>query len=109
MPCCAFAAFILGQILIGLDAIKRFVFRRTSLEQPDNPATEWRLATAHVPPAARRGVFRAGSIRWLAVATLLELVLAIGSFCGLRAHLHHHHHDASPVAGAATSSVSAAR
>ena len=24
MPCCALAAFILGQVLIGLDGIKRF-------------------------------------------------------------------------------------
>jgi hypothetical protein len=91
MPCCAFAAFILGQILIGFDAFKRFVLRRSdsAVELPINPATAWRLdgevssRPSPVSSRARRGV------RWLAVAASLEIALATMGAYGLRTGGHH--------------------
>jgi hypothetical protein len=91
MPCCAFAAFILGQVLIGLDAFKRFVLRRSdsAVELPINLATAWRLdgeVSARPVPAsskARRG------IRWLAVAASLEIALVTMGAYGLRTGGHH--------------------
>ncbi len=50
MPCCAFAAFIISQIVLGFGAIKRFVLRSEDslADAPNNPATEWRLNGASV-------------------------------------------------------------
>lgn len=89
MPCCAFAAFILGQILIGFDAIKRFVLGRSAsvADIAVNPATEWRLgAPRNVASSGRRY-----PLGWLAVAASLEIALMLGAGYGLRAHLAHHH------------------
>jgi hypothetical protein len=98
MPCCAFAAFIVGQILIGLDAIKRFVLggRASIGDLPDNPAAQWRLAAAGASNrtdsarGARPWRGRAG-IRWIAVAASIEIALAAGAVWGVGAHLGHHH------------------
>ena len=54
MPCCALAAFILGQILIGLDGIKRF-FGIAVSAAPDNPATQWRLGSVTTPRRSSPG------------------------------------------------------
>lgn len=89
MPCCAFAAFIVGQILIGLDAFKRLVLRRSSSPDdiPINPASEWRLGA----PAYAMGRARSPSaLRWLAVAGSLEIVLALGAAYALRSHVVQH-------------------
>jgi hypothetical protein len=93
MPCCAFAAFILGQILIGFDAVKRFVLRRDVAILPDNAATEWRLHDARslVTPASC-GFLSRRNVRWIAIAASLEIALALGSIYGIRAHLSGHHH-----------------
>jgi hypothetical protein len=90
MPCCAFAAFILGQVLIGFDAIKRFVLRRSdSTVLPINPATAWRLdgeVSSRVAAATSRA--RHG-IRWLAVAASLEIALVTMGAYGFRTGVHH--------------------
>ena len=85
MPCCALAAFILGQVLIGLDGIKRFLGIATSAA-PDNPATEWRLGGVTTP---RKSSPRLG-LRWAAVVAILEIALMAGGTYGLRAHFGHH-------------------
>lgn len=82
MPCCAFAAFILGQVLIGLDGIKRF-FGLAASATPNNPATEWRLNSI----APRRKSRPRLGVRWAAVAAILEIALVVGGAYGLRAHL----------------------
>jgi hypothetical protein len=87
MPCCAFAAFILGQILIGLSAIKRFVLGRSGMpdDLPINPATEWLLirdaSFSNVPTTPSKLGPRIG---WIAAVASLEIVLAIGGVYGLR-------------------------
>lgn len=86
MPCCAFAAFIVGQILIGLDGFKRFILGRSSSEIPVNPPSEWRLgALATLSPVRSRFAFR-----WLVVAGSLEIVLALSAGYALRNHVLHH-------------------
>jgi hypothetical protein len=91
MPCCAFAAFILGQVLIGLDAFKRFVLRRSdsAVELPINPATVWRLdGGVSSMPAAPASRARHG-IRWLAVAASLEIALVTLGAYGVGTVKHH--------------------
>jgi hypothetical protein len=92
MPCCAFAAFIISQIVLGLGAIKRFVLRSgDSLEPaPNNPATEWRLNGN--PPALAVPTRRFG-LRTLAFAASIEILLTVGSVYGYHQHTHHHHHQ----------------
>jgi hypothetical protein len=93
MPCCAFAAFIISQVVLGFGAIKKFVLRSgDSLDDaPNNPATEWRLigaAPALAPPPQRRL-----RMRTLALAGSIEILLAIGAAYGYHLHAHHHHHQ----------------
>jgi hypothetical protein len=98
MPCCAFAAFIISQIVLGFGAIKRFVLRRDDAldEAPRNPATEWRLIGAAPVRAASPG--RRFGIRTLALAASIEILLAVGAAYGYHQHAHHHHHhDAASV------------
>jgi len=85
MPCCAFAAFILGQVLIGFDAVKRFVFGRTT-PAVVNPATEWRLGAPAAPASRSRHAFR-----WFAIAAPIEIALVLGAGYGLHAHRSHDH------------------
>jgi hypothetical protein len=89
MPCCAFAAFIISQIVLGFGAFKRLVLRRDESHEaaPNNPATEWRLngrAPAFAGPAPRRF-----GIRTLALATSIEILLAMGAAYGYHLHAHH--------------------
>lgn len=92
MPCCAFAAFIISQIVLGFGAFKRFVLRRDdSVEAaPNNPATEWRLNAAapalSAPPSRGFGIC---GIRALAFATSIEILLAVGAAYGYHRHAHH--------------------
>ena len=88
MPCCAFAAFIISQIVLGFGALKRFVLRsHDDLDDaPNNPATEWRLIDAPAltaPPRRRFG------IRTLALAASIEILLAVGAAYGYHVHNHH--------------------
>jgi hypothetical protein len=86
VPCCALAAFILGQVLIGLDGIKRF-FGIAASAPPDNPATEWRFGGV---TTQRKSSLRPG-FRWAAVVAILEIALVAGGAYGLRAHSGHGH------------------
>jgi hypothetical protein len=96
MPCCAFAAFIVGQILLGLNAIKRFFFGASSIvDAPDNPATQWRLFAADSTTIAAGATLRHRlGLRWIALAAAVEIALMTGGAYALRAHLAHHavHH-----------------
>ena len=104
MPCCAFAAFIISQVVLGFGAIKRFVLRSHNSDDslddaPSNPATEWRLIggapALAVPPVRRFGICT------LAIAASIEILLAIGAAYGYHVHAHdHHHHDLASVANA---------
>jgi hypothetical protein len=91
MPCCAFAAFIVGQLLLGLDAVKRFFFGASSIaDVPDNPATQWQLYGADPTTIATAPTPRRLGPRWFAVAAAVEIALMTGGAYALRAHLAHH-------------------
>jgi hypothetical protein len=98
MPCCAFAAFILSQIVLGFGVVKRLVLRSGDAinDVPDNPATQWRLigSVPEVPAASGRRL----GLRTIALAASIEIVLGFGAIYGY--HLHTHHHHQSPVASA---------
>jgi hypothetical protein len=101
MPCCAFAAFLVGQILLGLDAVKRFVFGGSSdAEVPDNPATAWRLIGVAPVSGVRTANYRRGpGARWFAVAAVIEMALLFGGAYGIRSHFQHHanHNHTTPI------------
>jgi hypothetical protein len=104
MPCCAFAAFIVSQIVLGFGTIKRFLLRSgdNTDDAPNNPATEWRLIgdtpAPAGPPRRRFGV------RAFALVASLEILLAAGAGYGYHVHFHHHHHhDLASVASAPVS------
>ncbi len=89
MPCCALAAFVVGQIVIGFDAFKRFVLgARYAPKEPDvNPAAQWLLfAPGREETRAARGL---RPLRWVAAAAALEVVLTAGAAYALRAHRAH--------------------
>jgi hypothetical protein len=91
MPCCAFAAFIVGQILLGLNAVKRFFFGASSnADVPDNPATQWRLSGAGPTTIARAPMRGRLGPRWIAVAAVIEIALMTGGAYALRAHFADH-------------------
>ena len=96
MPCCAFAAFIISQVVLGLGAVRRFLFRTGDAldDAPSNPATEWRLNGPSLAATSNR---RFG-IRALAIAASIEILLATGAAYGYHLHMHHHHHALASVA-----------
>ena len=104
MPCCAFAAFILSQVVLGFGAVKRFVLRSDDAidEAPINSATEWRLiggAPAPAEPSRRRY-----GLRMFAIVASVEILITIGAAYGYHLHAHHHHHhDLASVASAPVS------
>lgn len=102
MPCCAFAAFIISQVVLGFGAFKRFILRSgdTLDDVPSNPATEWRL-NGFSPLAAPSN--RRFGIRALAMAASIEILLATGAAYGYHLHMHHHHHH--DLAGLASARV----
>ncbi len=91
MPCCAFAAFIVSQIVLGFTVIKKSVLRSGDdlNEVSINPATEWRLigGAPALPLPARRRV----GLLTLALAASIEILLAAGAVYGYHLHAHHHH------------------
>ncbi|HUY27700.1 MAG TPA: hypothetical protein VMV27_09805 [Candidatus Binataceae bacterium] len=103
MPCCAFAAFIISQIVLGYGAIKRLWLNSADSldEAPSNPATEWRLIAG--APALAAGANRRFGVRTLVLAASIEILLALGALYGYRLHAHHHHHDLASIAGAPAS------
>jgi len=96
MPCCAFAAIIVAQLLVGARAVKRALFGGADegLEMR-NPVVEWRLSPAGVMPLAVAPrspgrLWGRRSLRGFALAAALELMIAVGAIYGLVAHLGHH-------------------
>jgi len=89
MPCCAFAAFIVSQIVLGFTAIRRSVLGAGDdlNDVSSNPATEWRLigGAPALPPRRRVG------FPTLALAASIEILLAAGAVYGYHLHAHHHH------------------
>jgi hypothetical protein len=88
MACCAFALFIVGQLVAAFDGVRRLVpfglLGRPSLATEPNPAAAWQLGMATVAVAPEREHFgRLG--RGLAIAALFELVL-FGGFLLLGSH-----------------------
>ena len=94
MPCCAFAAFIVSQVVLGFGVVKRFMLRSgdTLDDAPVNPATEWRLIGV-APALAALDSSRRPRLRALAIAASIEIILAIGTAYGYRLHAHAHHHN----------------
>jgi hypothetical protein len=96
MPCCAFAAFLFSQVILGIAAVKRIVpGARAGGRVQTNAAVEWRLPESG--GAAAASVIRPASLRRLRIpiltVALIELVLLCGALYGVRAHLGHAHHD----------------
>jgi hypothetical protein len=93
MPCCAFAACIVGQILLALAAVKRALLGRGSAIEVRNAAVEWRLdapAAAIVAPPARVAWLRSRrAAGGLALAAALEIALVFGALYGLAEHAGH--------------------
>ena len=95
MPCCAFAAFLISQLLVALAALKQLVFRsaaRPATALVNNAVVEWRLgaqptavATASAwarPTWSRRHAWGRG----LAFAALIEAALLTGTLYSARTH-----------------------
>jgi hypothetical protein len=100
MPCCAFAAAVIGQLLLVVRAVKRLLLGE-SAEAARNVAVEWRLGGESPPFEAPRR-FSLGSRRvlgGLAIAAVLEIALVLGAVYGLVDHFGHGH--ATHVHGAA--------
>ena len=91
MPCCAAAAFIIAQVMLGVDALRRFFFGSGSAAVAGNPATEWRL---DAPALALPKSSRILTPRRIAIAAVIEIVILAGGGYELHAHFsgHHHHH-----------------
>jgi len=94
MPCCAFAAFIIAQIVLGLDALKRFFFGRGLKSLEFNAATEWRLDAVSMTTSASA---RRLSPRWFAIAAAIELAIVAGGAYRLRTHFETGAHRAGIV------------
>ena len=95
MPCCAFAAFLFSQLVLGLAAIKRIVLpSRTESRAQTNAVVEWRLAEPGGASSSAIPRPRRLSMPIFALAALLELALLCGTIYSVRVHLGHVHHDA---------------
>lgn len=109
MPCCAFAASIVAQLLFGARALKRMLLGGAPEGAAGNPAVEWRLGTvqAATPKGPAPGAWRQWSLRGFAAAALVEALILAGGIYGLVAHLDHraahpgHRHASSRGAAAA--------
>ena len=92
MPCCAFAACIVGQLILGFVAVKRALLGGASgAAAAQNAVVLWRLdspaapAPAPAPRRAWRGARR--RVRNLALVAALEVLLILGAVYGVREHL----------------------
>ena len=90
MPCCAFAAFILGQVILAIGAIKRSVFGASIENSPaSNAVVAWSLGQARPALTPRRGI-AIGHGRIFAAAACIELLLVAGAIYGIASPLHSH-------------------
>ena len=90
MPCCAFAAFILGQVILAIGAIKRSVFG-TSIDglPASNAVVAWSLGQAHPAPVTRGGI-ALGRGRMLVAAACIEVLIIAGAVYGIASPSHSH-------------------
>ena len=99
MPCCAFAAFLFSQLVIGCAAVRRLVLgARAETRLQSNPPVEWRLlesggatTASGIRPPLRRA--RRVSVSIVALAAVIELALLLGTIYSVRTHLGHAHHE----------------
>jgi hypothetical protein len=95
MPCCAFAACIVAQLLLGARAIKRAIFgQRAGEAAARNLAVEWRLdsaaaASLELAPPSNRWLMSRRSLRGLALAAALEVAIVFGAIYEVVEHLGH--------------------
>src|SRR5258708_28093590 len=98
MPCCAFATFIVSQVVLGFGAFKRFVLRSDDAfdDAPTNSATEWRLIGG--APALAAPSRRDYRLRILSICASIEILLAIGASYSYQLYAHPHpHHDLARI------------
>ena len=84
MPCCAFAACIVGQILLAFGFVRRALFGDPGVER--NAAVEWHPGDA--PPAAVAPRFGL-SARGLAFALAVEIVIVVAGIWAFAEHASH--------------------
>ena len=98
MPCCAFAACIVGQLILLVGAVKGALFGCPAA--PRNTAVEWRLDAANTvarsPMPYSAGWRPSGvAVRGLVLAAALELAIVLGVIYGVFEHLGHGAHAAA--------------
>jgi len=93
MPCCTFAACIVGQLILAFGALKRALFGADADGVARNAAVEWRLDSPAAPsldPAPRWAWLRSRrAIGGLALAAALEMLIIFGAVYGIIEHLGH--------------------
>ena len=94
MPCCAFAACILGQLILAFGVAKRALFGRARGGiAARNAAVEWRLDSPAAPSlgTAPRSAWlqTPRAVGGLALAAALELLIILGAVYGVVEHLGH--------------------
>jgi hypothetical protein len=105
MPCCALAACIVGQLILGFVAVKRALFGgATDAGEESNAAVLWRLDSpvepALAPIAGRAWAGGRRGVRRLVLIGAIELVLVLGAAYGVREHFAHHGSHAEHAAHA---------
>jgi hypothetical protein len=92
MPCCAFAACIIGQLILAFAAVKRALLGGAP-DDGHNAAVEWRLDAPAAPslgPAPRSAWLPSRrAVGGLALAAALELLIILGAVYGVIEHFGH--------------------
>jgi hypothetical protein len=94
MPCCAFAACIVAQLLLAVRAIRRTLLgQRAGGATESNIAVEWRLDSVTpslaLAPALGGRLPGRRALRGLALVAAVELLLVLGAIYGVAEHLGH--------------------
>jgi hypothetical protein len=93
LPCCAFAAVIVAQLLVALRVVKRALFGADEESEARNLAVEWRLGPAFArrvePGRSSIRLLGRWSLRGLAVAAAIEAAIVLGVAYGLWGHAGH--------------------
>lgn len=95
MPCCAFAAAIVGQLMLGLGAVRRVLFGGDGGSAARNDVVEWRLDSSYSPAveaSPRWAWARRFGVRGLAIAAVVELLILFGAVYGVAEHFGHGGH-----------------